>query len=277
LLKIAQKYWPLAPLAIAVVAVFLLLISPVGANCQRYNTKTQHQAFADCIQDASAESVAEYTKVLAALTLILAVVGAVQMLYLVRADDTAAKAAEAALKGARTAEDSLRAANRPWLVLSEMDVRTLRFTESGGLVAEIRPTVRNIGPFPATNVRFEYALVDIPRQPDGELGAMRYRMAAVGQGFPGEVIFPGTRHNLGWNIVTLDALVAPNNGNGTGKVNLFLVGCISYEFALSDKLHQTPFSGHIWGPEGMIEIGVSLGDGQVSYEGGAMITGHRPT
>lgn len=115
-----RKYWPLIALIMAVASVIWLVAFPVGNECERYNKNGQHQAFNECIQDASAESVAEYTKVLAALTIILAVVGTLQMFYVVRADDNAAETAKAARKSAEVAERTLFYANRAYIDVSKM-------------------------------------------------------------------------------------------------------------------------------------------------------------
>jgi len=112
-LRNLARYWPLVGIVAAAAFATLLVASPVGSDCQRYNTKAQSDAYAHCVQDASAESVAEYTKVLAALTLVLAVVGSAQMFYVVRADDTAAKAA-------RVAERTLFYANRAYVDVGRM-------------------------------------------------------------------------------------------------------------------------------------------------------------
>jgi hypothetical protein len=163
-------------------------------------------------------------------------------------------------------------------VLSKLELRDLRFTEAGGLIVGVQPTIENIGKFPATNVRIEYELVDLPRQPATELTALRKRMVAAGPDYPGEVVFPGKlKTPTAFFVVKLDSLSAPNSGNGSGKVQLFLVGCISYTFALSDKLHETPFSGYVWGsPIGAIPIGVN--QSQVVYDSElGMLSSQRPT
>ena len=118
----SSSYLPLAIVVALCVAVLCWTFSPDKYPQTQDQKHAGQQAAPETAQDIAAELVAHYTKVLAGFTAILSIISISQIYFLVRADDTARRTADAALKSANTADAQLRLSVRPHLTITPIEL-----------------------------------------------------------------------------------------------------------------------------------------------------------
>jgi hypothetical protein len=153
----------LRKILVALASVILVLVAVVSAwVAVEYYAPTQREAQTEAkdksnreaVDILASERVAYYTKILAILTGSLGALGAVQLLFVYRADETARTSADAALKGAVAAETAAQATvagQRPWIKADFLILDSLSWI-SDALVLPVKVTLTNVGNTPATNV-----------------------------------------------------------------------------------------------------------------------------
>jgi hypothetical protein len=200
--------------------------------------------------------VAEYTGWLAVFTALLVLVSAFQIGFLIIADKTATKTAQAAKESADVAKSTLVASQRAW-IRTEIGVgnQPLIFYPKGhptGASVSVSFKLTNVGNSPATNISYHAWLVLLKNggpfpAAEQEARCGEIRQQPLGQGytlFPNE-IFPG---NIGFGEWSLGIGIGPEEIEkglvvGGGKnVSLHVVGCVDYAFQTDPgKHHQTGF------------------------------------
>jgi hypothetical protein len=81
----ALRYWSLVVIVLVAVWAVRVITAPAPEQqCTQTYAAAQHESRSQCLDDLSAETVAYWTKVLGALTIVLATISAIEVLYLIQ-------------------------------------------------------------------------------------------------------------------------------------------------------------------------------------------------
>jgi hypothetical protein len=229
----AKKTWPFPLAAIAVLlAVYLIFSQSPAEVCTKTFAAAQNETLQECLQDWSSETVAVYTKILAALTIVLAAISGLQIYFLSLADATARISATSAKESADTARDTLIATNRPLLTLVIEPIEDLQ-AQDDGVKFGIKLSTENSGGSPAVDVAIGLNFVGrmIPAEKRRE--ALESFSVEWRGSFEPDLIFQrGTRtHSMG------DFWPRPADGDDDAE----FVAWISYGMLLDERRFYTAF------------------------------------
>lgn len=195
-----------------------------------------------------------FTAALAFLTTILAGVGAVQIRYLVRADDTARMSANAARKAAEVAERTLVASNRAWLKVKPRIGSQPILIGAERVDTSIEINFQNIGNAPAIRVDPQvWLLTWIMENTNAHDEQIRRCAEARAVSHPSQnfTLFPGESfpeteglrgYELGVSIERKEVDFMAQRFGGQGYIMLYIGGAVTYSSASNPSVrHQTRF------------------------------------
>jgi hypothetical protein len=192
---------------------------------------------------------------LLALTVIIiqAVIYAQQAIFMKQQAETLDKQREASVQLAETAFKQFEITDRPWLAFDAEVTSPLTFNEQN-MQLGFKLSAKNVGRSVAVNATIKSKIV-IPRLgADCNIwGEVRMAQQSLCQNvqsplmpcpvFPDEVIYMEQGFALGWPEIERGRLP------GTDIMQIYLVGCVDYQFAGHDAHHQTGFGCEIRGAE----------------------------
>ncbi len=239
------------------------------------------------------DAVAYFTGWLALFTLLLVVVSASQISFLISADRTATKSANAAENAANVAKETLVASRRPWIV-ADVTVGKPVEVYSGGIRFTLRFNMQNKGADPAfyvfpyfkiiSNNRGSHSLIQKQNEFCEEI-----KGRANGPNNGGFTIFPGQPREMSLTInVSLEdfeadvaadverrAIRVRTGWPDVPVINPIIIGCIDYQFGEPFVHHQTRFAyqimdkgidNHMLGGNQMLLTPDAIPDGRLAID-----------
>lgn len=199
------------------------------------------------------DSSPNYDLWLAIFTGVTAAVGLIQIGFLLSADDTARRSADAATLAAQVARDTLVATQRPWLSVEvALTGAGLVYDGNGDGHIDVAFSVKNTGPSPALNTHIDAKFVPFMTA-TGRTGVddlrdtcVAAKRAPAGNGLLGQTVFPQQLYSEVPNLLITKTLFqgAMEPVVAAKDVTNFvatLVGCVSYRSSVDDQWHITPF------------------------------------
>jgi hypothetical protein len=189
-----------------------------------------------------------FTGVLSLFKLALAIVAAVQIYFLTKADKTARVAAEAAKTSAQAAER----ANRPWIKVSISLFGPIVF-EDHGATFHVRFLLKNIGIAPATTVDVWPKIVlgyAVDHKPAIDMGAELENIIKEQKAMPkgtekfGYSIFPKEKMECDVRVCVQKSEIEKSVAI-RGYISPTLIGAARYNFAQDSETHYTGFIVYI--------------------------------
>jgi uncharacterized protein (UPF0333 family) len=177
------------------------------------------------------QKTAHYTLYLAIGTFALAVISAFQIYFLIRTDRTARKSAEAAVRAAKAAEDSILKADdtarrelRAYIVVEPAGIEG--FAENSEIIASV--IVRNSGKIPARNIRWA---LDDDMHRDPLLGDAHFRIDDENVIPSTNLLGPGAQMRRFHKCTKLGDIV----GFFSGDKCIYIWGKVFYKDGFSDN------------------------------------------
>ena len=250
LMRFLKKYWPLAPVVIVFAIAIYAIASPAPEQqCTDHYAAAHGETRSQCLEILSAETVANWTKVLGALTLVLAAASAIEIFYLIQAADIAGEQKTMLGQQAKLLADQVRASKaelRAYALRQGVDVEDVMPGKSP--VATVK--VVNFGKTPA--FKFYLAIEN--------LTLIRYvnnnTLIPADRSKPHdgshEVLGPGDSRSAIYGYVDSNntPLILSTSDVarlGTGEPALFLYGAIFYEDSFGCE-HRSTIRVFVGGP-----------------------------
>jgi hypothetical protein len=189
-------------------------------------------------ESATNKKIANYTFALAVFTALLVLVAIFQIAYLIQADKIAKQSADAAQRSASVAQNALIATNRPWIKVVDITADAGMYVTKGGAGLNLWFHLKNIGHSPAKNVRLHVdgrvqgghgeTILEYERRICREARLSKNEEAT-------HILFPG-------DPLVLQRKPGGFNAAPGGGVSPEIVGCVTYEFDFSERIHMTAFA-----------------------------------
>jgi flagellar basal body-associated protein FliL len=249
----------------AVIGAFAFALSFVGLSAWRSFHDQKHQTNQEAsIKEATENSgqspshvvtketpeqaIARYNLWLMIFTGVLAFVALIQIAFLLNADKTTAKAANAAQDSAAIARQTLIASNRPWISISTPVPEGQLMWEEKGARITVNLTIKNIGKNPAFDIATEAD--QFVMGPDNfDIGAavtkhcaeVRQRqIARAANGHHGEVLFPDETLPQKFGLLfSREQIDAAAKNMGRPFFSAVVVICVDYRSPITKQSHQT--------------------------------------
>lgn len=247
-------------LMIGVIAFVMAIAAMSLWRSNQQSVTTRHAITAVQPKDApAAESsdaaMTRYTFWLVIFTGLLAAVGAVQIVVLLNANDTAIRAANAATASNELSRRALVADQRPWLTVEIEPSGPIRWP-NGGLEVSYKLTIKNIGKSPALGVtHLESVVLDRNASLATQQKEIQKSVSMVGSTFGAANIMPDDKRQMIFTMQVrpedVERAAAPWTGEGGPKlVTPVLIGSVEYRTGFDDQPHHTGFIYEIgfWDP-----------------------------
>jgi flagellar basal body-associated protein FliL len=249
----------------AVIGAFAFALSFVGLSAWRSFHEQKHQTNQEpgtkkatensgqpaspvVTKESPEQAIARYNLWLMIFTGVLAFVALIQIAFLLNADKTTAKAANAAQDSANVARQTLVIANRPWITVSQpIAVSPLTWDEKGARLT-INWKIKNVGKSPAFDVSGEAEgfITNSKRFGIGtelekfckHLREKQIIRAAAGQ--HQEVLFPDEEISQGFGLLFPREQIEPTMKIGDKQmIAPVILVCIDYRSPVTDARHAT--------------------------------------
>jgi hypothetical protein len=227
-------------------------------------------------KESPEEAIARYNLGLMVFTGLLAAIGIIQIGFLLSADSTARDAADSAKQSTQIANETLIAAQRPWVSVKIESAGPITWPQ-GFMQIPFKITLTNIGKSPAFNVRHvEIVIVDSEAKSaqykESESGIKR--LADVTQ-FAANIMPNDSREEIiGYQVqpgdIAKGAKAFTKDGKGPKLIMPVSIGSVRYESHFDKFVHHSDFiySVGFWDPaKGIIVTAIDpVGDSEIPAE-----------
>lgn len=204
------------------------------------------------------DPIAPFTLFLSIATLLLALAAFIQIGFLMRSENIAKNAADAAKKSAEIAEKTLIATQRPWVSVHMAIASGLQFSANEARIT-IRFNVKNVGNSPAIAIGIHPLIYlqtlkrDMMEEQKKVCGKLETTID-ISKPFLRYMLFPNENfiQNFSLSISRADIDRSQAEFAETYKdmppsnfISPVLVGCVSYRFAFDGSIHKTGFIADI--------------------------------
>lgn len=210
------------------------------------------------------DSISVFTFWLVVATVGLCIVSIIQISALNRQERISAAAAQAAQTSANVAKDTLIASRRPWIMV-DVDIEGGEFANDG-LHLTLKFTLQNKGNDPALYVFPDFEILSSVDRGPGYVrkelqrfcGDFKERQSRGGPNSGGFTVFPGQPRvisitpSMSQEEIDRDIASGPLTAKESKERGLpilirpLVLGCVDYQFSLSQKDHQTWFAYDVW-------------------------------
>ncbi len=224
----------------------------------------------------SGDAITCYTFWLMIFTGVLAFVALIQIYFLIKADKTAAKTAQAAKDSAEIANKTLIASQRAWIRIDQIGFGGGGLAiDANGASVSVSFRITNIGNSPAINITPHAWLIVLRngalsplQEQQRRCGEIRHNPFSLGFTlFPGES-FPDTIGLGGWSLGVNATRVEIEEGATLSvkknQLMLFIVGCIDYTFPTDASMHHQ--TGFIYELRGDDQFPISFENGIIPID-----------